>query len=56
VLLLANIDLQHVTFGYDNQLQPLFKDVSLSLDEHWCTVTLDVSQLARKIKKISCKL
>jgi lincosamide and streptogramin A transport system ATP-binding/permease protein len=35
VLLLANIELQHVSFGYGNQLTPLFEDVNLSLDEHW---------------------
>ncbi|MDR1012862.1 MAG: ATP-binding cassette domain-containing protein, partial [Lactobacillales bacterium] len=32
---MASIKLQHVTFRYDNQLQPLFENINLSLDEHW---------------------
>ncbi len=32
---MTRIEIKNLTFGFDEQLQPLFKDVSLTLDASW---------------------
>lgn len=32
---MTNIEIKHLTFGFDNQLEELFDDTTLNFDDHW---------------------